>query len=154
MIGAIMAKGIYPQDENRLVWLVSYHSSCQSGHFYLDAYNGDILDGGLAVGGDEIPSPALPKTAELMQNYPNPFNPRTTIGYHVSGASAKHVTLKIYDVHGRYVTTLVDAVKEAGEYTVMWDGRNSGGEPVYSGVYFMRLEAGGSNTVRKMVLMK
>ncbi len=154
VIGAIMTKGIYPQDVDRLVWLVSYHSSCQSGHFYLDAYSGEILDGGLGADGDEILSPVLPHVAVLMQNYPNPFNPQTTIRYLASESSAAHVTLKIYDIHGRFVTTLVDAVKEAGEHTVQWDGRNTGGEPVYSGIYFMRLEAGGSRAVRKMILMK
>lgn len=83
----------------------------------------------------------------LSDNYPNPFNPTTAIGYQLSAVG--HVTLKVYDVLGREVATLVDEVKRPGSYVVRFDGLH-----LASGVYFDRLVAGGQVITRKMVLMK
>ena len=83
----------------------------------------------------------------LNQNYPNPFNPSSLIKYSI--AKATKVTLKIYDVLGREVKTLVDEFKDAGEYDVRFDGTN-----IASGVYFYRVEAGTFTAVKKMVLIK
>ncbi|MCK5407328.1 MAG: T9SS type A sorting domain-containing protein, partial [Candidatus Krumholzibacteria bacterium] len=89
----------------------------------------------------------------LGQNYPNPFNPSTTIGFTV--AQSGHVTLKIYDVAGRLVRTLVDERRRPGTvYSSKWDGRNDSGERVASGVYFYKLVAGNFTQVRKLVLLK
>ncbi len=71
----------------------------------------------------------------LLQNYPNPLNPNTVIGYRVSGAG--FVSLKVYDILGREVATLVNEVKEPGTYTVQFDGSN-----LASGVYFYQLKSG------------
>ena len=76
----------------------------------------------------------IPASTALMQNYPNPFNPETTLRFAISGAS--FVTLKIYDVLGREVAAIVDGVRNAGTYTLVW---NAAAMP--SGVYFSRLEA-------------
>ena len=88
----------------------------------------------------------------LEQNYPNPFNPSTTIRYQIPNAG--HVILKVYDMLGREVATLVDGEKEVGSYSATFDG-----ERISSGVYIMRLvaqsEEGKSFTqTKKMVLMK
>ncbi|MFH1068656.1 MAG: cohesin domain-containing protein, partial [Candidatus Glassbacteria bacterium] len=98
---------------------------------------------------------ALPKAYALSQNSPNPFNPSTTIAYAVpDGAGAVRVALAVYNLRGQKVVTLVDELKEAGEYKVTWDGINQGGQKVSSGVYFYRMTAGDYSAVRKMVILK
>ena len=84
---------------------------------------------------------------ELSQNYPNPFNPVTMIKYHVLEIS--FVTLKIYDVLGKAVETLVSSEKAAGDYQSIWNA-----ESVPSGVYFYTLQAGSFTETKKMVVMK
>jgi hypothetical protein len=88
----------------------------------------------------------------LAQNYPNPFNPSTTIRYEV--ATTVHVRLKIYDVAGRLVRTLVDEERKPERYKVDWNGTNNRGQDVATGVYFYRLEAGSYIKTRKMLLLK
>ncbi|NLT51196.1 MAG: T9SS type A sorting domain-containing protein [Ignavibacteria bacterium] len=89
----------------------------------------------------------------LEQNYPNPFNPSTMINYQLSMNS--NVTLKIYDILGREVATLVNEHKPAGTYTVEWNGTNSAGQQVGSGVYFYQLKtSGGFVETKKMLMIK
>ncbi len=83
----------------------------------------------------------------LSQNYPNPFNPTTNIKYSIS--SNQFVTLKVYDVLGNEVKTLVSENKEAGNYTVKFDASN-----LASGIYFYRLKAGNFSSVKKLILLK
>ncbi len=93
----------------------------------------------------------------LSQNYPNPFNPVTQIEFEVQGLEFKkpvHTTLKIYNIQGELVRTLVDEPKQAGTYEVTWDGRDQNGEEVASGVYPYRLQVGNLVQARRMVLMK
>lgn len=151
-VESIMAKGLFPEQPARTVWLVQYHSSCQAGTFYLDAYTGEILDGGVGIQ-DELP-PHLPESVELLQNYPNPFNPSTVIRFSVRELEGANVTLKIYDLHGRLVRTLVDGMKAKGNHVIQWDGRNDRGIRASSGIYLMRLNAGSTSSVRKMILIK
>lgn len=94
----------------------------------------------------------VPTKFELYPNRPNPFNPTTTIGYTVPVQGK--VSLKIYDVSGRYVTTLVDDARGVGRYSATWNGVNSTGDPVGSGVYFYRLNVGNEMLTKKMVLLK
>lgn len=88
----------------------------------------------------------------LHQNRPNPFNPRTTISYYLP--SDCPVKLEVYNVAGRRVTTLVDAVQSGGPKSVNWNGRSDRGERVASGVYFYRLAAEKKTITRKMILLK
>ena len=98
---------------------------------------------------------ALPKAFSLSQNVPNPFNPSTSISYTIPETSGGvRVVLAVYNVRGQKVITLVDELKEAGSYTVNWDGRDSSGRRVSSGVYFYRIKAGDYSSVRKMVILK
>ncbi len=83
----------------------------------------------------------------LSQNYPNPFNPITNITYSLPKSS--NVILKVYDVLGREVTTLVNEEKHAGAYKVIFNGSN-----LPSGVYFYRIQAGGFVSTKKFILMK
>ncbi|MBX2990981.1 MAG: S8 family peptidase [Bacteroidetes bacterium] len=91
--------------------------------------------------------PELPAAFILSQNYPNPFNPTTNIKYQIPNTN--HVTLKVFDLLGREVATLVDEVKTAGEYAVQF---NTSG--LASGVYFYRLSIPGSVATRKMMVVK
>ena len=79
--------------------------------------------------------------AFLFQNYPNPFRERTTIAYEI--AQPGTVTITVYDMLGRRVSTLVDGDQPAGRHEVTWNGRNSGGRAVATGTYFYRLDVGG-----------
>ena len=88
----------------------------------------------------------------LSQNYPNPFNPTTTISYGV--ATTGHITLSIYDITGRLVSTLIDGQVNAGNHQVMWNGLDNMGMPVSAGVYIYSLENEVSTMTRKMVFMK
>ena len=93
------------------------------------------------------PASASPRQFALYQNRPNPFNPATEITYQT--AEAGHVELRIFDVLGREIATLVNEVQEPGEYSVSWD---AGAVP--SGVYYCQLRAGSFSSIKKMVLLK
>ena len=104
------------------------------------------------------PSGELPLAFSLDQNFPNPFNPATTIPF--SLASDSRVTLRIYDVIGREIVTIVDEDLPRGNHTRMWNGTNALGEHLSSGTYLYRLEAvsvEGSRSftnLRKMMLLR
>ena len=85
----------------------------------------------------------LPTTITLEQNYPNPFNPQTHIRYGLPASA--DVQLKIYDVLGRLVKTLVNNQQSAGNYKVIWNGLDNGNNQVSSGVYFYNLQAKAGN---------
>ena len=93
-----------------------------------------------------------PESFELLDNYPNPFNPGTTIQYKL--AHSGDVDLTIFNVRGEQVKTLVSGTKQAGHYTVQWDGTNSSGVQVPSGVYFYRLNGEEINLTKQMLLIR
>ena len=88
-----------------------------------------------------------PGSFELRQNYPNPFNPSTSIDYSVPQKG--HATLKVYDLLGNEVATLVNGELERGSYSAVWNAANSS-----SGVYFYRLTSGSYSATRKLILMR
>lgn len=93
----------------------------------------------------------------LSQNYPNPFNPTTIIRFKIQDSKFKiplPTSLKIYNVRGQVVRTLVDEPKSEGSYEVIWDGKDDQRKEVSSGVYFCKLEVGDKNQTKKMVLMR
>jgi hypothetical protein len=95
----------------------------------------------------------IPREFSVSQNYPNPFNPSTAIKYYVPFAS--HVKIIIYDLLGRQICTLVDGEITSGEKTVLWNGTNSQGIKVGSGVYFYQLKTkSGFTKTQKMILLK
>ncbi|RKY60753.1 MAG: hypothetical protein DRP95_03840, partial [Candidatus Latescibacterota bacterium] len=116
-------------------------------------YTGSYRIPGERTGIEEVEGvEVIPTALRLFQNHPNPFNTGTTIRYHLPQAS--QVKLMIYDVLGRKIRTLEDGWQEAGVYVAKWDGTDSKGNPVGSGVYLVRLEAGSYHKVRKMVLVQ
>lgn len=90
---------------------------------------------------------ALPTSSVLRQNYPNPFNPSTTIAYTVERQA--FVVMKVYDMLGREVATLVNEETAPGTHKVTWTGDGMSG-----GVYFCRMQSGGYSSTRKMILLK
>ncbi|MDX2128447.1 MAG: S8 family serine peptidase [Chloroherpetonaceae bacterium] len=145
---------------NRLVWLYRADSSAAWASLGGTVVNDSLVTtapltafGEFAIGYTEPVASiaeekkARPTNFELGQNYPNPFNPSTSIKYALPQSST--VLLKVYDMLGREVSTLVDGRKEAGSYTAVFNAQN-----LSSGVYFYRLQAGSFNQTRKMILIK
>ena len=91
-----------------------------------------------------------PQSFRLFQNYPNPFNPATRITYNLPRAT--RVTLKIYNIQGQEIKMLVNEFQRAGVKSVVWDGLDSQGNQVASGIYLYRLEAGEFSVSQKMIL--
>ena len=94
----------------------------------------------------------LPKTFALHQNYPNPFNPNTTIRYDLPEAG--NVSIIIYDMMGREVSTLISGQKDAGYHFIQWNGTNSMGYSVAAGVYIYTIQAGQYRDLQKMIFLK
>ena len=94
----------------------------------------------------------LPNDFVLEQNYPNPFNPSTTFRYYLKEKGS--VKLAIYDLLGQKIKVLVDEHQDQGMKDISWDGRDLRGNPVASGIYIYRLEAGHFVQSRKMILLK
>lgn len=123
------------------------------------------IDTTTSVDFDEAQKPSI---FALSQNYPNPFNPVTKIHYVAGGRQTKaavggrptadnsftHATLKIYNILGQKVRTLVDEPKRAGSYEVIWDGKDDQGKDVASGIYFYQLTAGDYKETKKMTLIR
>ncbi len=98
----------------------------------------------------------FPRGYKLEQCYPNPFNANTAISYQLSVVSGQRsaVSLKVYNILGKEVRTLVDQEQRGGRHQVIWDGGNNQGKEVASGVYLYRLKAGEFTAARKMVLLR
>ena len=121
------------------------------------AGNGIVLHAGFwgpprgSVTGVTTPDAEFLRTA-LQDAYPNPFNPETRIEFTL--ADACRVRLEIFDAMGRHVATLVDDQRPVGRHHASWNGTDTGGRRVASGVYFYRLRAGDHESVKKMSLVK
>jgi hypothetical protein len=93
-----------------------------------------------------------PENFSLFQNFPNPFNPTTTISYNLPEDTEVH--LKIYNLFGQEVRTLVNEAQSAGSKSVVWKGKDASGRIVSSGLYLYRLEAKNNVQYRKMLFLK
>jgi len=118
----------------------------QTGYMAGNNVIGKILNGGTVSVNNENTN-LVREDFHLSQNYPNPFNPKTVIGYSLTGN--RYVSLKVYDVLGKEIITLVNEKQNAGSYTV-----NFNGESFPSGIYFYRLEAGDFAESKRMILLK
>jgi hypothetical protein len=130
-----------PAMDWRNLWTMSGYDPGRSGCVPAEA----------AISGVEMS--AVPRVAALQGAVPNPFNPRTTIRFSLAG-DVPHASLRVYDVAGRLVQTLRQGAMVAGEHEVVWQGEDESGQAVASGVYFCRLEAGGVQEARAMVLLR
>ncbi len=114
-----------------------------------------VLEKSYAPLEEVIEQEEIPLTCELGQNYPNPFNASTTISYNLPEMDeAGSLRLDIFDVQGRLIRTLVNGTAASGSHQVLWNGANEQGEPVPSGIYFYRLQAGSFQEIKRMVLLK
>jgi len=101
----------------------------------------------------EVRDESLPQSFALSQNYPNPFNPETTIRFDLPRSG--EIDLAVYNLAGQKVATLALGVREAGAYTLRWDGRDDDGTELASGVYLYRLRGGGGAVeTRKLLLLR
>ena len=142
-------------------WKVTFYTEgCSEGVYWIDLNLRDFLG---AWGWDSakvtLQVVDVPETSStiisgfnLGQNYPNPFNARTGITFDIPYAC--HVNLKIYNLTGQLVKTLVDREMYDGTHTVFWDGSNAQGESVASGIYFYKLNAIDFVSIKKMILLK
>lgn len=107
----------------------------------------------LSTGIEETQSSELKvESAGLFQNYPNPFNPQTTISYQLPAKT--NIILKIYDLLGREVRTLVDKNQLGGHHLAVWDGTDDLGREVTSGIYFCKLKADNFSQTKKLLLLR
>jgi hypothetical protein len=133
-----------PASDQAMVKVVCFDTTLNSGQ---DAMNGTfVLDFPTPVDDD------LPARLALAQNRPNPFNPSTEIRFSLPRTT--EVSLKVYDLAGRVVRTLVDGELQGGEHTAVWRGEDDAGARASSGLYVYRLTAGGTTVARKMMLLK
>jgi predicted acyltransferase (DUF342 family) len=109
--------------------------------------NNSLAKGSGEPEGDQEITNIIPDEISLEQNYPNPFNPTTTINYQLP--EKNHVSLKVYDILGNLVSTLVDEEMEAGYYSVNWNASQ-----LASGIYIYRIISGSYVSTKKMILMK
>ncbi len=109
--------------------------------------------GTLEAGNGKSDGPQSASAFSLRQNAPNPFNPTTEISFVVPDGGA-NVSLRVYDITGRLVRTLVEGNEPAGTRTVTWSGENDRGQPVPSGTYFYHLTGPSFSEKKKMVLLK
>ena len=106
----------------------------------------DIVDNDITDAGDIAPAFAM------NGNFPNPFNPSTTLKFSLGGTAA--TTLDLFDVSGHKVRTLLNTVLDAGEHSIMWNGRDDAGRELASGTYLAKLRSGDQVTTHKLVLAK
>ena len=94
----------------------------------------------------------IPQGFKLFQNYPNPFNPKTTI--HFQLPTSGHVSLKIFNLFGQLVQTLLCEVKQPGIHSIKWDSKNCKSNLVSSGLYVLRMEFGEFVWTKKLLLIR
>ena len=138
-----------PDDANTKALEVRLHIYARfTGTIYFDDLQVEKIGSATDVSNDKI----IPAKFTVFQNYPNPFNPSTTISYSIPTNSL--VSLRIYDILGREVKTLVNSEQRAGVYNMVWNGENNFGNKVASGIYIYRVIAGNNIQTKKMILMK
>jgi len=104
------------------------------------------------IGASAIDNQESPKKFALHQNYPNPFNPSTVISFEIE--SIQKVSLKVYDIQGRLIRSLLNNTMYVGKHEISWDGHNNQGESVSAGVYYYTLQTASFSQTKKMILIR
>jgi hypothetical protein len=153
-VGSYFAETM-PDAANGALVVYDVNTSSEEIHIYAKYLNNSGRLGGAIATDVNISHSALPKQFELMQNYPNPFNPTTTIEYKLPFTSK--VVLKVYNLLGQEVGTLINQIENAGNKQIVWNTHNR----LASGVYFFRMVASSVSAsgkvfvkVKKMLLLK
>ena len=152
------SSGFPMTNENKLTYIkdtVYIDASASAGQNYYYRITTEDIHGNQSIPSTELSLTStetavitmLPVSTELLQNYPNPFNPITSIKYQIS--STDFVSLKIYDMLGREVKTLVNEMKSPGVYEVKWNAAK-----MPTGIYCYRLQTGSYSESRKLILFK
>jgi hypothetical protein len=166
----VIVESTVPQQKHHLEW---YLPEGEAVYFYLvDDKNAVVLDMNQERHYDFVPKSKLtgfslyatmdaqfrpkliPHEFMLAQNFPNPFNPQTTIRFGIPETGAGRTVLKIYNILGQEIVTLLDAVLEPGYYEQVWNGHDAGNREVASGIYFYSLKNASQSLVRKMILIR
>ena len=137
------------QYDNQNVYIGIRCVSDHSGAFFVDDFS-IHSDGGYIVANDDPSAPAFINA--LNGNYPNPFNPETTIRF--STAAKGPVAIDIYNIKGQLIRHLVKENMNAGNHTVVFNGKDDNDNYVASGMYFYKMQTGKFSSIRKMLLMK
>jgi hypothetical protein len=169
--------GVKSNNIFRLISAMDPMNPVELGYYFVDVYTAGFELGGhygyiathsqgvivleyygdpTSVGDDDGNEPDIPRSISLSQNYPNPFNPNTTISLDIPGVSGEkqHVEVTVYDIRGRCVRMLIDSDLEPGSHKIHWNGQNSNGESVSSGIYLYTLKTGEGTFTRKMTVLK
>ena len=128
-----------------VIWssgVIDFYTNVPANNYYITTEGNGLT----ITAVNDTPS-ALPTIPELKQNYPNPFNPKTIIQYSLN--ELQFVSLKVYNLLGKEITSLVNQQKPAGNYKIEFDGSD-----LSSGVYFYRMEAGRFIDTKKFILIK
>jgi hypothetical protein len=135
------------------IWVI--HDTGTGAVVFIPFLTSPPLGGALASaskGEEPVPLRSAPGVDRLGDNYPNPFNPTTTIEFSISSGS--HINLSIYDISGRLVSTLVNEYRPGNTYREVWNGTDSMGRQVASGVYFYSLETAHFRATKKLILLR
>ncbi|HBC47934.1 MAG TPA: hypothetical protein DCZ43_12870 [candidate division Zixibacteria bacterium] len=123
-----------------------------SGDWSTESFASNIDLGGINSPTRTAGEPSLPTEFFLSQNYPNPFNPTTIISYGLPNDC--RVKVEVYNLLGQKIKTLVNGPEKAGIKSVVWDGRDTAGKAISSGVYFCHIDAGSYQASKKMLMLK
>ncbi len=122
----------------------------------LEINNSNVFYGpvNITTGSDEedIPPFIDASATGIVNVFPNPFSPKTAISYKLR--DTENVTISIYNLKGQLIRSLVNSSKESGLHSILWDGRDIDGKSCSDGVYYVRMQAGGTSSTRKMVLLR
>ncbi|MRR28751.1 T9SS type A sorting domain-containing protein [bacterium] len=143
-----LPQGLATSPDGQYLYVVDTHNN------RVQRFTMTFSTGGMNLsGGRRGPDAALPRYVfELGQSRPNPFSQRTQIKYQLPERT--QVSLKIYNIGGQLVRTLVNAIQDAGTHSIDWDGREDAGSRLCQGIYLYRLQAGANIVTRKLVLLK
>ena len=142
---------VVPNDPDAKALEVRLHPYARfTGTVYFDDLNVKVV--GTTAVKDRNKNLGVPETFELAQNYPNPFNPSTRIAFGLPRPG--NVTVDIFNMAGQKVATLFDGFQAAGRFEVTWNGKDSRGNAVGSGIYFYRLHVGDMSLTKRMLFVK